>query len=105
MKTHYLCLALLTTLWQTAYAIKGIDFQGAATVDTYTCLKNNGYNFVVLRATQANNTCNKYLLDNIIAARASGWEPTNVQLYLIPCPMVPAKTQVQMLFDALKNSD
>ena len=97
-------LALILSI-STVSAIKGIDFQGAATKDTYQCLKDNGYNFAVLRANLANSSINPTLISNIQQAAEAGWDPTNVQLYLIPCLPLTAAKQVSDLFTALKNTN
>lgn len=58
-----------------------------------------------MRATQANNTVNTVLSQNLINAHQSGWEQQNVQLYVIPCPAQTAVSQINNLFTTLKNTD
>lgn len=65
----YLLIVLLTI---DVLATIGFDISQATSTATYTCLKNQGYSFAIVRAYRSTGTIDPAASQNLQSARAAG---------------------------------
>lgn len=99
-----LMMVLFSLLFLNAYATKGTDVSTLVSTSAWSCLKNNGYVFTVIRGYQSGGQVDPNVVQNIKNARAGG--QADVDVYLFPCVPCgnPAK-QATDLVDAIKGQN
>lgn len=83
-----LLIALLTV---NILAINGIDIALATSTSTFTCLKNQGSSFAIIRAYRSTGTLDPNANQNLQNARAAGF---STDVYMFPCRGKSATSQV-----------
>ena len=73
----------------------GIDVSRLVSKDSFKCLKNEGYDFLIVRAYRNNGQPDINATQTIANARRSGFK--HIDVYMFPCPTCrkSAKEQVQ----------
>lgn len=100
MKGFTAILASLLMLW-TVSAVNGVDIANAMTTATFTCLKNSGNTFAIVRAYRSGGSLDLNAVSNLQNARAAG---LSTDVYMFPCRGKNATTQVNELFNGVTNS-
>ena len=90
-----LLAATLFSLWEEASGSKGVDVSTAVSKTAFSCLKQEGYELVIVRAYRSSGFPDRAATGNILNARAGGFQ--EVDLYMFPCPKCSqsASSQVQ----------
>lgn len=98
------CLVILLLGLSAVSATSGTDVSSAVSSSAYTCLKNNGYVFTIIRGYQSFGQVDPNVVQNIKNARAGG--QADVDVYLFPCVSCgnPAG-QAQTLVNAIKGQN
>lgn len=92
------CIIFLLTAslsgWQPVNAILGVDLSTPTSQSAFSCLKNQGYDFVIVRAYHSFGSPDKNAVISIANAKAAGI--SLVDVYMFPCPkcLKSAKDQV-----------
>ena len=81
-----------------ASALHGIDLSTVA-VDSFTCLRGQGYDFVVSRAWKKDGSYDASAIQNVKAALNAGFSWADV--YLFPCAQKNPRDQVQQLIQQM----
>ena len=92
-------------LLSSALATYGFDhsvYQGAVSVSSYQCLKNNGKQFAILQAQQSNGSINQYAYTQYTNAKAAGIQ--YIDWYIFPTINQSASGQVTNTINYLKNN-
>lgn len=89
-----LSLCFVLSLKELVDATKGVDLSTSASKSVFTCLKGEGYEFVIVRAYRSLGDPDPYAASNVANAKAAGIE--NADVYMFPCPKCnkSAKEQV-----------
>ena len=75
---------LLLYVSTTSHATKGIDLSTSTPKTAFSCLKDQGYDFVVVRAYHSTGSPDSTATSTLASAHAAGISNTDV--YLFPCP-------------------
>lgn len=65
-------------------ATKGVDLSTATSKNAFSCLKDEGYDFVIVRAYRSYGVRDRNAASTIANARAAGFQYCDV--YMFPCP-------------------
>ncbi len=65
-------------------ATLGIDLSTSTSQTAFSCLKNQGYDFLIVRAYQSVGEPDRSASSTITNAKAAGFN--NVDVYMFPCP-------------------
>lgn len=87
MKTFSLCVWLLgpvCLLGPVVEATLGVDLSTSASKTAFSCLKDQGYDFVIVRAYQSIGQPDRAAPATIANAKAAGFN--YVDVYMFPCP-------------------
>jgi GH25 family lysozyme M1 (1,4-beta-N-acetylmuramidase) len=95
---NYLLIILLSI---GVFAINGIDISQATSTATYTCLKNLGYSFAIIRAYRSTGTLDPAASQNLQSARAAG---LSTEVYMFPCRGKNATSQVNELIAGISSN-
>ena len=90
----FLLLAISSCGYFTA-ATLGIDVSTSVSSSNFTCLKNAGYDFLIVRAYRSNGSPDSSAINTTANAHKAGIQ--NVDVYMFPCPKCSksATSQVQ----------
>jgi GH25 family lysozyme M1 (1,4-beta-N-acetylmuramidase) len=94
----YLFIALLII---GTFAINGIDISQATSTSTFTCLKNLGNTFAIIRAYRSTGSLDANANQNLQNARAAGF---STDIYLFPCRGKNATAQVNELISGISST-
>ena len=87
-----------------ALATLGVDVSTLIPVSAFTCLKNSGHTFAVVRGYQSNGQVDANVVSNIKNARSAGI--AYVDVYLFPCvPCGNPAGQATALVNAIKGQN
>jgi hypothetical protein len=98
------CGFLLLALGGLVEAYYGVDVSSPTSSGAFSCLKNNGYHFAVVRCYQSNGQPDPNAPGTLRAAWDGGM--SYVDVYMFPCPQCgkSATQQVQEAVGALRNA-
>jgi GH25 family lysozyme M1 (1,4-beta-N-acetylmuramidase) len=101
------CVVVFALLWgnhQLVEATLGVDVSQPTSVSAFSCLKNNGYHFAIVRGYQSNGHPDPNCPSTVSHAWSAGM--SHVDVYMFPCPQCSksAATQVREMVDALKGT-
>eukprot|EP01103_Thecamoeba_quadrilineata_P005141 TRINITY_DN14979_c0_g1_i1.p1 TRINITY_DN14979_c0_g1~~TRINITY_DN14979_c0_g1_i1.p1 ORF type:complete len:219 (+),score=35.83 TRINITY_DN14979_c0_g1_i1:60-716(+) len=104
MKSTILVLSLFVLFYIGATtATLGVDIAAATTVSQFTCLKNAGYVYAIIRCWRSTGTSDPNAPHSIANAWDGGMK--DVDVYFFPCVGKSATTQVQDAVSFLKQSN
>jgi len=78
-----LAFVFFVALCSFSEAAKGIDVSSRVSEETWTCMKNNGHTFAIIRIYRSSGKIDANAADTIKAARAAGFP--SVDGYIFPC--------------------
>lgn len=100
------CIILLIGLFGLSLtdATKGIDVSTLVYSTGFKCLKDDGYDFVIVRGYESIGKPDSDAIHTIANAREAGFE--NIDVYMFPCPKCSksASEQVREMVEALNIS-
>jgi len=88
---RFLILAILALFVCQTFAVNGVDVANPMSTATFTCLKNNGHTFAIVRAYRSGGSLDTNAAANLQNARAAGLA---TDVYMFPCRGKNATTQV-----------
>ena len=91
------CQYLIFTL----NAVNGVDLYSPTSITTFTCLKNNGNSFAIIRAFRSTGVLDNNANNNLQNARAAG---LSTEIYMFPCRGKDATSQVNALFMGISGN-
>jgi hypothetical protein len=95
-------LVLIAFCFKRSVAVQGVDVSSTVLVDTWKCLKSNGYTFGVIRIWQSNGAPDPIGPHTVYNAWDGGME--HVDVYMFPCfSCGDPKGQVQRAVANLKS--
>ena len=94
----YLLAALLLV---PALCVLGVDVSQHFTTSTYTCIKNAGYHFVIIRGYCSFGGVDSNAVSNLNSAKAAG---LTTDIYMFPCRGKSATAQVDQMVAAISGS-
>lgn len=100
MKQILFCL-IATLLFFRISAVNGVDIANAMSAATFTCLKNNGNTFAIVRAWRSPGSSDPNANSNLQNARAAGLA---TDVYMFPCRGKNATTQVNELISGVTSN-
>lgn len=83
------------------YSANGIDLFAASSVATFTCFKNSGYSFAIIRAFRSSGILDTNAANNIQNARAAG---LSTEIYMFPCRGKDPTSQVNTLISGISTN-
>lgn len=91
----YTFLLLGTSSWYFTEATKGIDVSTLVYPKDFECLKNEGYEFLIVRGYRSYGAPDPNAIHTIANARQAGFK--YIDVYMFPCPKCSksASEQVQ----------
>lgn len=98
MKGILALLAVLAFAAVPTQATLGVDVAYNYPLSSWSCLKNNGYQFAIIRCYQSLGHVDANCASSVEKAWNAGFK--NVDLYVFPCPKCGNATgQIQSLYD------
>lgn len=95
---HYLLLLLLVA---PALCTLGVDVSQLFSTATYQCMKNNGYNFAIIRGYCSYGGVDANIISNLNNARAAG---LITDIYMFPCRGKSGSAQVDQMMNAISGN-
>ena len=89
-----LSLCFVLSLKEVVNATKGVDLSTSASKGAFTCLKEEGYEFVIVRAYRSLGEPDPSAAINLANAKAAGIE--NADVYMFPCPKCSKSAKEQV---------
>lgn len=84
-----------------ALSVNGIDIANPTSAATFTCLKNAGNTFAIVRAYRSSGTLDTNANTNLANARTAGLA---TDVYMFPCRGKNATTQVNELISGITGN-
>jgi len=75
-------------------AIKGIDVSTLVSSSRLKCLKEEGYNFLIVRAYRSIGKPDSNVVHTVANARQAGFK--HIDVYMFPCPQCSKSASVQV---------
>lgn len=94
-------LVAISCLLSVALAVKGVDVSQPFSTSTYTCMKNNGVAFSVIRGYCSYGGIDAHAVEGLNAARAAG---LITDIYMFPCRGKSATAQVNEMMGGIPNN-
>ena len=91
------CQCLIFSIW----AINGVDLYSPTSITTFTCLRNNGNSFAIIRAFRSTGAFDNNANNNLQNAKAAGLA---TDIYMFPCRGKDATSQVNQLFFGISTT-
>ena len=82
-------------------AINGVDLYAATSISTFTCLKNSGNSFAIIRAFRSTGVLDTNANTNLQNAKAAGLTP---DVYMFPCRGKDPLAQVNTMFNGVSGN-
>jgi len=82
MKGYYIVVLVLYWIYS-CFATYGVDVSSPISVSAFQCLKNNGYDFAIVRCWQSNGVPDPNCPSTVANAWAAGM--AHVDVYMFPC--------------------
>ena len=92
---------LASCLFMTIFAANGVDLFAASSAATFTCFKNNGMSFAIIRAFRSSGILDANAASNLQNARAAG---LSTDIYMFPCRGKNSSDQVKTLMSGLSTN-
>ncbi|CAM6002177.1 unnamed protein product [Sphagnum balticum] len=96
-----LLVTVVACLLSTGLAVKGVDVSQPFSSSTYTCMKNNGVAFSIIRGYCSFGGLDTHAVEGLNAARAAG---LITDIYMFPCRGKSATTQVNEMMGGIPNN-
>jgi len=93
-------VALLGLLVVSTICTLGVDVSQLFSTSVYTCLKNNGYHFVIPRGYCSYGGVDAHVVQNLNNAKAAGLA---TDIYMFPCRGKSAAAQVDQMMSAISS--
>ncbi len=93
-------LFLATMLVMSTFCTLGVDVSQLFSTATYQCMKNNGYNFAIIRGYCSYGGVDSNIISNLNNARAAG---LITDIYMFPCRGKSATAQVDQMMAAISG--
>lgn len=84
-----------------AYSANGVDLFAASSVATFSCFKNSGYTFAVIRAFRSSGILDTNAANNLQNAKAAG---LSTDIYMFPCRGKDPTSQVNTLISGISTN-
>ena len=81
---------LVMSSWYSTDATKGIDVSTLVYPKDFECLKNDGYEFLIVRGYRSTGTPDSNAIHTIANARQAGFK--YIDVYMFPCPKCSDKS-------------
>lgn len=94
-------LILASLLIVSALCALGVDVSQLYSTATYTCIKNAGYSFLVIRGYCSYGAVDPHIVNNLNNARAAGFNP---DIYMFPCRGKSASAQVDQMVAGISSN-
>ena len=94
-------LFLASSLFVTIFAVNGVDLFAASSTATFTCFKNNGMSFAIIRAFRSSGILDTNAAANLQNARAAG---LSTEIYMFPCRGKDPTAQVNTLISGISTN-
>lgn len=94
-------LALICSLVLAVLAANGIDIANPTATSTFTCLKNNGNTFAIIRGFRSSGILDTNAVTNLNNARAAGLA---TDIYMFPCRGKDATAQVNAMISGISSN-
>lgn len=87
--------SICCNLWQVTEGTRGVDLSTSTSRSAFSCLMQQGYEFVIVRAYCSYGKPDSAAVGTITNANSAGF--SNADVYMFPCPKCPksASEQVQ----------
>ena len=92
---------LISCLLVAVLTVNGIDIANPTSTSTFTCLKNNGNTFAIVRAWRSTGVLDANGNTNLQNAKAAGFA---TDIYMFPCRGKDATTQVNGLISGITSN-
>jgi len=89
-----LSCGLVWGLNSTESGLRGVDYSELVSIDSHSCLLQNGYSFVIPRGYRSIGELDENVCQNLINAQSAGFDTREV--YIFPCPTCSSSAQTQM---------
>jgi hypothetical protein len=83
------------------FAVKGVDASQPFSTSTYQCIKNNGFEFSIIRGYCSYGGVDSHAVAGLQAARAAG---LITDVYFFPCRGKSGTAQVNEMFNAIPSN-
>ena len=94
----WICLTLILV---PSLCVLGVDVSQLFTTSTYQCMKNNGYQFAIIRGYYSYGAVDVNVVHNLQNAKAAG---LITDIYMFPCRGKSASAQVDQMMAAISGS-
>ena len=84
LPVYFAVLLLVTSSWKSIDATMGIDVSTLVYPKDFECLKNAGYEFLIVRGYRSIGSPDPNAIHTIANAREAGFK--YVDVYMFPCP-------------------
>lgn len=95
-----LSIILLCLFSSPCLSTLGVDVSQLFSSSTYTCIKNAGYHFLVIRGYDSYGAVDKNIIPNLNNARSAGFAP---DIYMFPCRSKSATAQVDQMISGISG--
>jgi hypothetical protein len=97
----FLHLVIISSLIFAVLTVNGIDIAGPTSTATFTCLKNNGNTFAIIRGFRSTGVLDTNAVSNLNNARAAGLA---TDIYMFPCRGKDATAQVNAMISGISSN-
>jgi GH25 family lysozyme M1 (1,4-beta-N-acetylmuramidase) len=94
-------LGLLSSIILCVLSVNGIDIANPTSASTFTCLKNNGNTFAIIRAFRSSGVLDANAVSNLNNARSAGLA---TDIYMFPCRGKDATSQVNSMLSGVPSN-
>ena len=98
---YLLAIVLFHCLVILAMSANGIDLYSPTSISTFTCLKNSGNSYAIIRAFRSSGIFDTNANNNLQNAKAAGLTP---DIYMFPCRGKDPSAQVNTLFSSISST-
>jgi len=92
---------LASLLLACTFCLLGVDVSQLYPTSAYTCIKNNGYSFLVIRGYCSYGGVDPNIVQNLNNARAAGFAP---DIYMFPCRGKSGTAQVDQIVAGISGN-
>ena len=94
-------LILLSSLVVIGITVNGIDLFASTSASTFSCLKNHGNTFAIIRAFRSSGILDANAAANLQNARTAGLD---TEIYMFPCRGKDPAAQVSTMFSSISSN-
>jgi len=96
-----LACTIISSLLLAVLAVNGVDIANPYPASTFTCLKNNGNTFAIIRAFRSSGILDANAVSNLNNARSAG---LTTDIYMFPCRGKDPAAQVSSLVSGISGN-